>query len=169
MVDTGSGQEKAPETPGSAQAPLAAMHAEALRDPGHHGVPGDATPRSFDELHRWIHQHLGLPAKLEAALETSINSVLSARQHLWEQSKNDTIQAIATGLAGRMARLQTELLAKDATVSSISQYFERLVADLTEKSNRDPKTRLITFARFTEQLESFLAFEHRARWCAVGL
>ena len=68
-----------------------------------------------------------------------------------------------------MARVQTELLAKDATVSSISRYFEALVADLTDKSHRDPKTKLMNFGRFTEQLESFLALEQRGRWCAVGL
>ena len=58
---------------------------------------------------------------------------------------------------------------KDATVSSIAQYFEKLVADLTDKTQRDPKTKLMNFSRFTEQLESFLALEQRGRWCAVGL
>jgi GGDEF domain-containing protein len=62
-----------------------------------------------------------------------------------------------------------ELNAKEATVSSISRYFEQLVADLTDKSHRDPKTKLMNFGRFTEQLESFLALEQRGRWCAVGL
>src|SRR5947208_15768389 len=68
-----------------------------------------------------------------------------------------------------MARVKTELSARDATVSSISRYFEALVADLTDKSHRDPKTKLMNFARFTEQLESFLALEQRVRWSAVGL
>ena len=43
------------------------------------------------------------------------------------------------------------------------------MADLTDKSHRDPKTKLMNFGRFTEQLESFLALEQRGRWCAVGL
>src|SRR4029078_3069879 len=68
-----------------------------------------------------------------------------------------------------MANVKTELSAKDATVSSISRYFEALVADLTDPSHRDPKTKLMNFRRFTEQLESFLALEQRGRWCAVGL
>src|SRR5258706_1163333 len=68
-----------------------------------------------------------------------------------------------------MSRVKTELSAKDTTVSSISHYFEALVADLTDKSHRDPKTKLMNFARFTEQLESFLALEQRGRWCAIGL
>ena len=71
--------------------------------------------------------------------------------------------------AEKMARVQQELSAKDATVSSISRYFETLVADLTDKSQRDPKTKLMNFARFTEQLDSFLALEQRGTWCAVGL
>jgi diguanylate cyclase (GGDEF)-like protein len=65
--------------------------------------------------------------------------------------------------------VKNELNARDATVSSISRYFEQLVADLTDKSHRDPKTKLMNFGRFTEQLESFLALEQRGRWCAVGL
>src|SRR5258706_14264877 len=68
-----------------------------------------------------------------------------------------------------MAHVQTELSAKDATVSSIARYFEGLVAALTDKTQRDPKTKLMNFGRFTEQLESFLALEQRGRWCAVRL
>jgi GGDEF domain-containing protein len=54
-------------------------------------------------------------------------------------------------------------------VSSIARYFEDLVADLTDRVHRDPKTRLMNFRRFIEQLEAFLALEQRGRWCAVGL
>jgi GGDEF domain-containing protein len=68
-----------------------------------------------------------------------------------------------------MARVQRELNAKDATVSSIAHYFEQLVADLTDKAHRDPKTKLINLGHFTQQLESFLSLEQRGRWCAVGL
>src|SRR5213082_1284697 len=90
-------------------------------------------------------------------------------ERLWQESKHDAIQALSAGFADKMAHVQTELSAKDATVSSISRYFEALVADLTDKSHRDPKTKLMNFGRFTEQLESFLALEQRGRWCAVGL
>jgi diguanylate cyclase (GGDEF)-like protein len=68
-----------------------------------------------------------------------------------------------------MNRLREELSARDATVSSISAYFEDLVAELTDRVHRDPKTRLMNFRRFIEQLEAFLALEQRGRWCAVGL
>jgi diguanylate cyclase (GGDEF)-like protein len=65
--------------------------------------------------------------------------------------------------------LREEVSARDATVSSISHYFEDLVNDLTDRVHRDPKTRLMNFRRFVEQLEAFLALEQRGRWCAVGL
>lgn len=106
---------------------------------------------------------------MEAALLSAIDAVFTRHEQLWQESKHDAIQALSAGFADKMAHVQTELSAKDATVSSISRYFEALVADLTDKSQRDPKTKLMNFGRFTEQLESFLALEQRGRWCAVGL
>ena len=99
----------------------------------------------------------------------AIDAVFSRHERLWQESKHEAIQALSAGFADKMARVKTELSAKDATVSSISRYFEALVADLTDKSHRDPKTKLMNFSRFTEQLESFLALEQRGRWSAVGL
>ncbi len=95
--------------------------------------------------------------------------MFTRHERLWQESKHEAIQALSAGFADKMARVKTELSARDATVSSISRYFEALVADLTDKSHRDPKTKLMNFGRFTEQLESFLALEQRGRWCAVGL
>ena len=95
--------------------------------------------------------------------------VFSRHERLWQESKHEAVQALSSGFADKMARVKHELSAKDATVSSISRYFEQLVADLTDKTHRDPKTKLMNFGRFTEQLESFLALEQRGRWCAVGL
>ncbi len=95
--------------------------------------------------------------------------MFSRHERLWQESKHEAIQALSSGFADKMARIKNELSAKDATVSSISRYFEQLVADLTDKSHRDPKTKLMNFDRFTEQLESFLALEQRGRWSAVGL
>jgi diguanylate cyclase (GGDEF)-like protein len=68
-----------------------------------------------------------------------------------------------------MDRLQAQLTEKDITVSNIARYFEDVVAELTEKSHRDPKTKLLNFDWFMERLESFLAVEQRVRWCAVGV
>jgi diguanylate cyclase (GGDEF)-like protein len=132
-------------------------------------MPGDPQPQTRNELQAWVRTHLTLPAALEATLLAAIDAVFTRHERLWQESKQDAIQALSSGFADKMAHVQTELSAKDATVSSISRYFEALVADLTDKSHRDPKTKLMNFGRFTEQLESFLALEQRGRWCAVGL
>jgi PleD family two-component response regulator len=129
----------------------------------------EAQPQSRNELMVWVRQRLNLPAHLEADLFAAFDAVFSRHERLWQESKHDAVQALAAGFAVKMAGVQNELNAKEATVSSISQYFEQLVADLTEKTRRDPKTKLMNFRRFTEQLESFIALEQRGRWCAVGL
>src|SRR5436305_13759669 len=126
-------------------------------------------PQTRTELQAWVRERLTLPAAMESALLAAIDTVFTRHERLWQESKQEAIQALSAGFADRMARVKTALSARDATVSSISRYFEALVADLTDKSNRDPKTKLMNFRRFTEQLESFLALEQRGRWCAVGL
>jgi GGDEF domain-containing protein len=126
-------------------------------------------PQTRNELQVWVREQLHLPQTLETALLAAIDAVFTRHERLWQESKHEAIQALSAGFADKMAQVKTELSAKDATVSSISRYFEALVADLTDKSHRDPKTKLMNFGRFTEQLESFLALEQRGRWCAVGL
>ncbi len=126
-------------------------------------------PQTRSELQAWVRDTLKLPTATETALLAAIDAVFTRHERLWQESKHEAIQALSAGFADKMARVKTELSAKDATVSSISRYFEALVADLTDRSHRDPKTKLMNFGRFTEQLESFLALEQRGRWCGVGL
>jgi GGDEF domain-containing protein len=126
-------------------------------------------PQTRNELQTWVREQLHLSAPLETALLNAIDTVFTRHERLWQESKHEAIQALSAGFADKMARVKNELNARDATVSSISRYFEQLVADLTDKTHRDPKTKLMNFGRFTEQLESFLALEQRGRWCAVGL
>jgi PleD family two-component response regulator len=126
-------------------------------------------PQTRTELQAWIREQLGLAAAVESALLNAIDAVFTRHERLWQESKQEAIQALSTGFADKMAQVKHELSARDATVSSISRYFEKLVADLTDKTHRDPKTKLMNFGRFTEQLESFLALEQRGRWCAIGL
>jgi diguanylate cyclase (GGDEF)-like protein len=121
------------------------------------------------ELHRWVRQYLSLPPEEEQALLDAFDSVFTHHERLWQQSKQEAIQAISAGFAERLNRMREELTARDATVSSIARYFEDLVADLTDKVHRDPKTRLMNVRRFIEQLEAFLALEQRGLWCAIGL
>jgi PleD family two-component response regulator len=131
--------------------------------------PSIESPLTLNDLQVWIHNKLRLSAELEAALLAAIDRVFIRHERLWEESKHEAIRALSAGFTDKMARAKRELSARDATVSSISRYFEALVADLTEKSHRDPKTNLMNFGRFTEQLESLLALEQRGRWCAIGL
>src|SRR5688572_18694215 len=132
--------------------------------------PGDpAVPDTRSELHQWVRDRLHLGAAQEQALLEAIDSVFLQHERLWQQSKEEAIQAVSAGFTERMNRMRDELTARDATVSSIAKYFEDLVADLTDRVHRDPKTRLMNFRRFVEQLEAFLALEQRGRWCAVGL
>ncbi len=132
------------------------MHPEKAPLAGDH-------PQTRSELQAWVRETLRLPPAVEAALLNAIDAVFTRHERLWQESKQEAIQALSAGFADKMARV------KDATVSSISRYFEALVADLTDRSHRDPKTKLMNFGRFTEQLESFLALEQRGKWCAVGL
>lgn len=127
------------------------------------------TPETRSELHRWVREQIHLAAHQEHALLDAIDNVFLQHERLWQQSKQEAIQAIAAGFTERMNKLREELSARDATVSSISRYFEDLVADLTDRVHRDPKTRLMNFRRFIEQLEAFLALEQRGHWSAVGL
>ncbi len=126
-------------------------------------------PQSRTELETWITANLGLqPAELRALLR-AIDAVFTRQQRLWQESKEEAIQALSGGFAAKLAKLRAELSERDATVSSIAKYFEELVAGLTEKTHRDPKTKLMNFDWFMEQLESYLELEQRVRWCAVGL
>ncbi len=105
------------------------------------------------------------PDKIAAAGD----NVFFNQERLQEESNQRAIQIIVAGFTERMEKMRDELSARDATVSSISKYFEELIADLTDRVHRDPKTRLMNVDRFMEQLEAFLALEQRGHWCAVGL
>ena len=136
----------------------AAVHTEA--DPG---------PQTRSELHQWIRERLHMSASQEHSLLDAIDHVFLQTERNWQESKQEAIRAVSAGFTERMNKMREELSARDATVSSISRYFEDLVADLTDRVHRDPKTRLMNFRRFVEQLEAFLALEQRGKWCAVGL
>ncbi len=132
-------------------------------------LPNVGQPETRQELEFWVRDALRLPPDRVALLLGAIDSVFTRHERLWQESKQEAIQALSAGFADKMNRLRRELNEKEVTVSTISHYFEQLVAELTDKTHRDPKTKLMNFSRFTEQLEAFLALEQRGRWCAVGL
>jgi diguanylate cyclase (GGDEF)-like protein len=131
--------------------------------------PAGEGPRTTAELRDWIREHLDLDPAREAELLQVIEEVVGRQRQLIEESKHEAIRALAEGFAGKMDRLQRQISEKDVTVSNIARYFEEVVADLTEKSHRDPKTKLLNFDWFMERVESFLAVEQRVRWCSVGV
>jgi diguanylate cyclase (GGDEF)-like protein len=126
-------------------------------------------PRTTEDLRRWVRENLGLSDERTAALFAKVEQVIARQRQLIEESKHEAMRALSEGFAAKMERLQHQLTEKDVTVSNIARYFEEVVADLTEKSHRDPKTKLLNFDWFMERLESFLAVEQRVRWCGVGV
>jgi diguanylate cyclase (GGDEF)-like protein len=129
----------------------------------------DHPHRTTADLREWVMDQLGLdPAKAARLLER-IEDVLASQRQLVEASKHDAIRALSEGFAAKLERLQHQLSEKDVTVSNIARYFEDVVADLTDKSHRDPKTKLLNFDWFMERVESYLAVEQRVRWCGVGV
>jgi diguanylate cyclase (GGDEF)-like protein len=126
-------------------------------------------PRTTADLRQWVRETLTLSDDNAAALFSMMDHVIARQRQLIEESKHEAIKALSEGFAAKMERLQHQLTEKDVTVSNIARYFEEVVADLTEKSHRDPKTKLLNFDWFMERLESFLGVEQRVRWCAVGV
>ncbi len=108
-------------------------------------------PRTASDLRVWVRDELPLSEEQEARLVGAIESVLAGQRQLVEESKHEAIRALSEGFAEKMARLQRQLTEKDVTVSNIARYFEEVVADLTEKSHRDPKTKLLNFDWFMER------------------
>jgi diguanylate cyclase (GGDEF)-like protein len=129
----------------------------------------NSNERTTAELREWVQEHLQLDSAREAELLQRVEHVLARQRQLVEESKHDAIRALSEGFAEKMDRLQHQLTEKDVTVSNIARYFEEVVADLTDKSHRDPKTKLLNFDWFMERVESYLAVEQRVRWCSVGV
>jgi diguanylate cyclase (GGDEF)-like protein len=130
---------------------------------------GESGTPSTADLREWVQSRLGLDPDRATELLARIEQVVRRQRQLVEESKHDAIRALSEGFAAKMERLQRQLTEKDVTVSNIARYFEDVVADLTDKSHRDPKTKLLNFDWFMERVESFLAVEQRVRWCGVGV
>ncbi len=126
-------------------------------------------PSTPDELRAWVQTALDAPPWQKRQLAAAIDAVLARQRQVGLDAKMEAVAALSSGFAERVSRLHRELAARDETVSSLVQYFEDVVAELSEKARRDPKTQLLNFNWFMEQVESFLAVEQRGRWCAFGI
>lgn len=126
-------------------------------------------PATRDDLHAWIRNQLDAPDEQKRQLLEAIDEVFDRQRELWQASKQEAVQALSSGFADELSRLQGEIVARQATVTTVANYFEDVVARLTDKTHRDPKTRLLNSDWFMHRLESFLAIEQRVRWCVVGV
>jgi diguanylate cyclase (GGDEF)-like protein len=125
--------------------------------------------RTAADLRAWVQEQLHLGPDQSSELLSRVDALIARQRQLLEESKEDAIRALSQGFAAKMEQIQRQLSEKDVTVSNIARYFEEVVADLTDKSHRDPKTKLLNFDWFMERVESFLAVEQRVRWCGVGV
>jgi diguanylate cyclase (GGDEF)-like protein len=136
--------------------------------------PDDSAPvrpvlASLDELHRWVHERLEAPESQKAQLIAALDELFDRQRELWQASKLEAVQALSAGFTDELGRLQEELENKEQAVQNVARYFEGIVAGLTDRTHRDPKTRLLNFDWFMHRLEAFLAIEQRVRWCAAGV
>lgn len=133
------------------------------------GKARERWPQTQSELDDWIRANLSLAPEDAHHLRCAVDAVFRRHQRLWQESKEEAIQALSGGFAAKLAHFRNALSERDEAVNSIAKYFEDLIASLTDKSHRDPKTRLMNFDWFMEQFESYLELEQRVRRCAVGL
>src|SRR5207248_3581432 len=82
------------------------------------GPGSDAVPQTRNELQVWVHEHLKLPAPIETALLAAIDAVFTRHERLWQESKQEAIQALSAGFADKMARVPPEHSAQDTTATT---------------------------------------------------
>ena len=72
------------------------------------GAP-QALPQTRNDLQLWVREHLELPSDLEAALLEAVDAVFSRHERLWQESKQEAIQAVAAAFSEKMADKAHEL------------------------------------------------------------
>ena len=126
-------------------------------------------PRTTDELRDWVAREFRLSRHDRDELLRAIESVLEWQRDRHEASKAEAIQGLSEGFAEKIKTLHAQLSEKEHRVSAIARYFEDVVADLSDRSQRDPKTRLFRFDAFRQRFEAFLATEQRVQCIGVGV
>jgi predicted signal transduction protein with EAL and GGDEF domain len=130
---------------------------------------GIKLPRTTDELREWVAREFRMSRHERDELVRGIDSVLEWQRDLLEGSKSDAIRALSEGFAEKIQGLHAQLSEKDNRTSVIARYFEEVVAELSDKSQRDPKTKLYRFDAFRQRFEAYLATEQRIRCIGVGV
>ena len=89
-------------------------------------TPSMPQPQTRNELQAWVREQLTLPPALETSLLTAIDAVFTRHERLWQESKQEAIQALSAGFADKMAHVQTELSTNSAAIST--SYFNGMLA-----------------------------------------
>lgn len=126
-------------------------------------------PRTTDELRDWVSREFAMSGEQRSELVRGIDNVLQWQRDLLETSKGDAIRAMSEGFSAKVQRLHAQLSEKDTRTSAIARYFEDIVADLSDKSQRDARTRLYRFDAFRQRFENFITTEQRVKCIAVGV
>src|SRR5438128_2349339 len=106
-----------------------------------HAATRAGEPSSTADLRDWVQGQLDLDQNRATELLGRVDEVVRRQRQLVEESKQEAIRALSEAFAEKMNRLQRQLAEKDTTVSNIARYFEEVVAGLSDKTHRDPKTK----------------------------
>ena len=60
-------------------------------------IPDAEAPATRSELHQWVRQQFRLPPHQEQILLEAIDKVFLQHERLWQQSKQEAIQAVSAG------------------------------------------------------------------------
>ncbi|HXI27079.1 MAG TPA: hypothetical protein VNG89_01610, partial [Vicinamibacterales bacterium] len=60
---------------------------------------GETQPQTRNELQAWVREQLRMAAPLETALLAAIDAVFTRHERLWQESKQEAIQALSAGFA----------------------------------------------------------------------
>ena len=63
-------------------------------------------PGSRSELHQWVREQMHLSPSHEHALLDAIDGVFLQHERLWQQSKQEAIQAVSAGFIERLNKLR---------------------------------------------------------------
>ncbi|MBX4187215.1 MAG: GGDEF domain-containing protein [Candidatus Doudnabacteria bacterium] len=105
----------------------------------------------------------------KAPLREWLWSCLEHIRKSFDQYKEEAIAILVKQHAEERALFQTKLANKDAIIESITDYFERLVGELTELSRTDPMTGLYNLPHLTRVAEIGLAASDLGRWAALAV
>ena len=67
-------------------------------------TPTGTQPQTRNELQSWVHEQLSLDQAREAALIAAIDTVFTRHERLWQESKQEAIQALSAGFADKIGR-----------------------------------------------------------------